>query len=483
MRKEIYIGLLVLGFLLGGCQDWLDVQPKISVQEKDIFSTEHGFKDVLTGFYIDMGSPELYGKNMTYGFVDILAKRYDNSIVASELYNYQGEYKIVKDAIWKKGYNIIANINNFLHFIDANHKVLKHEHYYEIMKGEALGLRAFLHFDLLRLFGPVYKENPDMESICYRVRMNKYATPRLAASLVVDSVLHDLLQAESLLEKHDSELFHADEYNENRNAFLVLRQLRMNIWAVRAMLARVYLYKGDPDSKKTAYNYAKAVIDSGHFSLMESNTDNRILFPEHIFSLHVYKLEKLLEPDFGMQSSNRLYALQSTIDELYEKGRGYATDFRQNNYYFQSSEDKLVLKKYDQSGYTGKYNGAEIVPLIRLSEMYYIVAECAEDVEESVKMLNEVRHFRAILESLDIQGGQAYDQLDSRPGFDMTKTMRVNELMKEYQKEFYGEGQLFWFYKRHFYRSFYHCPLTGGMQKENYIPQVPDDELVFGNSN
>ena len=75
MRTEIYIGLLVLGFFTAGCQDWLNVQPKTSVQEEDIFSTEYGFKDVLTGFYIDMGSQDLYGKNLTYGFVDFLAKR------------------------------------------------------------------------------------------------------------------------------------------------------------------------------------------------------------------------------------------------------------------------------------------------------------------------------------------------------------------------------------------------------------------------
>ena len=93
MRTEIYIGLLVLGFFTAGCQDWLNVQPKTSVQEEDIFSTEFGFKDVLTGFYIDMGSQDLYGKNLTYGFADFLAKRYDNTVVASELYNYQGEYK------------------------------------------------------------------------------------------------------------------------------------------------------------------------------------------------------------------------------------------------------------------------------------------------------------------------------------------------------------------------------------------------------
>ena len=138
MRTEIYIGLLVLGFFTAGCQDWLNVQPKTSVQEEDIFSTEFGFKDVLTGFYIDMGSQDLYGKNLTYGFADFLAKRYDNTVVASELYNYQGEYKNTKDAIWKKGYNIIANINNLLHFAEVNRGVLKHEHYYEIIKGEAL---------------------------------------------------------------------------------------------------------------------------------------------------------------------------------------------------------------------------------------------------------------------------------------------------------------------------------------------------------
>ena len=52
MRTEIYIGLLVLSFFTAGCQDWLNVQPKTSVQEEDIFSTEYGFKDVLTGFYM-----------------------------------------------------------------------------------------------------------------------------------------------------------------------------------------------------------------------------------------------------------------------------------------------------------------------------------------------------------------------------------------------------------------------------------------------
>lgn len=478
-----YIATALLALSLASCAKWLDVLPKTSVQEKEMFNSEYGFKDVLTGFYIYMGDQELYGRNLTYGFLDILARRYDNSVVAANLYNYEGDYKLAKDAMWSKGYTLIANINNFLHFVDANSDVIRTENYHDIMKGEALGLRAFVHFDLLRMFGPIYAENPDAASICYRTRMDKYATPRLPASEVADLVIEDLLAAEKLLETADNEQFGADEYNEDRDPFLVLRQLRMNIWAVRAMLARAYLYKGDSKSKTLAYDYAMQVIGAPHFQLAESNTENRILFSEHIFSLHVYEMDKLMESDFGSAASDRLFALQETLDELYEKSAGYSTDFRQNNYYFQSSEGKVVLRKFDQSGYIGKYDGAEIMPLIRLSEMYYIAAECTTDAEESAELLNTVRHARSIPESLDIQTTNAYDLPDSRPGYDTSKSMRINELMKEYQKEFYGEGQLFYFYKRHFYRTFFHCPLTTDMAAENYTPQLPDNEYIFGNNN
>ena len=142
----------------------------------------------------------------------------------------------------------------------------------------------------------------------------------------------------------------------------------------------------------------------------------------------------------------------------------------------------MVFKKFDQSGYADKYDGAEIMPLIRLPEMYYIAAECAIDASESADLLNTVRHYRSIPESLDIQAGQEYDEPDSRPDVDHSQTRRVNELMKEYQKEFYGEGQLFYFYKRHYYRNFFNCHLSGELQLEHYSPQIPDEEKIFGSN-
>ena len=72
------------------------------------------------------------------------------------------------------------------------------------------------------------------------------------------------------------------------------------------------------------------------------------------------------------------------------------------------------------------------MPLIRLSEVYYIAAECAEEPETRFGYLNEVRRHRFI------------PILDSRdPQIDLE-----NEIYKEYAKDFLGEGQLFFYMKR-----------------------------------
>lgn len=44
---------------------------------------------------------------------------------------------------------------NILDHIHADNGVLLTPGMYEIIRGECLALRAFLHFDLMRLFGPV----------------------------------------------------------------------------------------------------------------------------------------------------------------------------------------------------------------------------------------------------------------------------------------------------------------------------------------
>lgn len=225
----------------------------------------------------------------------------------------------------------------------------------------------------------MYSENPTGKAIPYRVSFDLKATPVLPADQVITYVLKDLHEADSLLEVSDSKSFKIpNTYDKDYNAFESSRQLRMNVYAVRAMLARVYLYKGDADSKAKALTYAREVVESDYFGLHEDNS-NPVLFGEHIFGLNVYELDKLLEEDGKYktqipegQLSEAYYILRTkeNFDEQYETGSRGSFDIRANTAAFKNvSGDgdkryKLCLK-YDQSKYTSnssQYSGKMCCP-------------------------------------------------------------------------------------------------------------------------
>ena len=110
-----------------------------------------------------------------------------------------------------------------------------------------------------------------------------------------------------------------------------------------------------------------------------------------------------------------------------------------------TDDTKKILSKYDQTGYasdhlpnyTGAYSGADVMPLIRIPEMYYIMAECDPDPQSSAEILDMVRFKRGIASSDATDGGKGYDEPDTREGFDSGHTRRINEVMREYLKEYY----------------------------------------------
>ena len=71
----------------------------------------------------------------------------------------------------------------------------------------------------------------------------------------------------------------------------------------------------------------------------------------------------------------------------------------------------------------------KLIPLIRMTEMYYIIAETATDETEALDALNTVLFNRGVKELED-------------------KTQLAGMLRDEYRREFFGEGQLFFYYKR-----------------------------------
>src|SRR5690606_5044055 len=104
-----------------------------------------------------------YGKTLTCEFVDILAQYYpihqdavNNRELAQHIYTSSGNLSKLQN-IWGTAYNLIANTNLIIRNCEDRREVLSDD-YYGIIKGEALALRAMLHFDLFRLFGPSYSK-------------------------------------------------------------------------------------------------------------------------------------------------------------------------------------------------------------------------------------------------------------------------------------------------------------------------------------
>ena len=89
-KKLIYIIILIACM---GCNDWLDVQPRTEMKEEAIFQTEDGFKEALIGVYIQLASTNLYGKNTSMHFTELLA-----NVWYPEQNSSKVEYNITK---WK----------------------------------------------------------------------------------------------------------------------------------------------------------------------------------------------------------------------------------------------------------------------------------------------------------------------------------------------------------------------------------------------
>ena len=169
MKRTIYY--MIIGYLLlgTGCSDWLSVNPKDKVEQKEMFSDENGFKNALIGNYIMLKDSKLYGKTLTMEFCENLAQHWKTNPQAIDGYTAAYDYKNTEveeliEEIYGKFYNTIVNINNLLDYVDNG--VLTSD-MHDLIKGEALAMRAFCHLDILRLFGPIPGEQTKDRILSY----------------------------------------------------------------------------------------------------------------------------------------------------------------------------------------------------------------------------------------------------------------------------------------------------------------------------
>lgn len=182
MKKNIIYSLsLFLLLSLSACNQWLEVEPKTEIKSDKMFENETGFRDALIGCYMMMADSTLYGRESTVCFLMC----WHSSMTWPRTILTTISSSTVMKAI--PGPSTVSGKNLPHHRqperaarSERRKKAILHPTTYGIIKGEAIGLRAFLHFELLRIFGWGNLENQpsnlDKLSIPYVTEYSKVLT-------------------------------------------------------------------------------------------------------------------------------------------------------------------------------------------------------------------------------------------------------------------------------------------------------------------
>lgn len=504
--KKRYITIILAAVLSGGltsCNDWLDVEQNTEKKAEHMFETYDGFKGALSGCYSDLIQSSLYGTKLTITdieglsslwILDVGNSNYDDEMRTTAYfrehdYSHDLTEKAIRN-IYAAFYNTIMEANMIIRAIPEYGRNIPDAKSRAVVEGEAYAIRALCQLDILRLFGqlPVgaskQVELPYSEIASIDDPVNYYSFEAYVKKLEAD-----FDKAASLLKENDPVCTYTLEQLNNvgtekyedvkvNDDFMQSRQYRMNYWAVRALQARMYMYLGQTGK---AHDIALEVInattpDGKKVATLSSNTDYG--FPpaeesvdhprqyaspsESLFGVYMKDLSTLNKSLFGDTDPNssawpdRTYLMPEKMWEDLFSGLDKGTDVRML-YEWQNVKDLQKEPYYMLMKYAVKESG--MIPIIRLSEVYLIAVEGAPSLEEANRLYTEYLKSKNSI-------APTYASVDALKA----------ELEKEYRREFFGEGQLFFYYKRNNTKRIWSNE-DADMQENDYILPLPNTEF------
>ncbi len=487
--KKIFI-IILTTLLIVSCNEWFDVRPSSEITDSEMFSKEQGFYRALIGTYIGMTNGSIYGRELTYGAIEILSQSFtpvsstDTKYTSLLEYKYNDDFaKPVYESTFAQAYTVIANINYLLANVEGQESMFP-EHYYEMIVAEMKALRAYLHFDLLRLFAPSpTAADKNVKAIPYADSYIRGGHKQLTLGEVLSNIKEDLIEASNILKIHDP-YFYMEDVGEESSAYVPINQAlkdggfsysrrsRMNYYAINALLARIYLYEGD---YQNALDKAKIPIESELFPIESFTSTDAIGRKGLVFFLYDVNLSVKSAEVFSQSSRHRFSIPDYYLSYLFEEDVYELTDFRRIHQF--SSRDLEMAVFLNKYFYFGTNSSLATIPMIRISEMYYIASEAAFKLGYQAEALDYINFVRKKLIGKTPENELSIENF-SNPNFNFEK-----EIEKEYKKEFLGEGQLFYYFKR-LNRTVF-TGINGREVKISdypnvYVLPIPEREIEYG---
>lgn len=403
MKTNIFIFFIAF-FLLStvGCDD-LEYFPSDQLTSQTVQSSPELLKNVTIGTYSRLRErnyvrlrhflQELPGDDLAW------CKQSGDHICNT--YGYQ---HIVNSSaalqFWQQAYYGIFSANKTIEIID---NIENSTDELQQLKGENLFLRALMHYDLVRLFGRPYSQNPETNlGVMIIDKTDQQELPaRSTVKETFEFIVADLLQAAELMKENKTPIFASKEV----------------AWA---MLARIYLYM---ENYSKATEYADKVINSGRYKLVNTGQLSKYytLLPENntetIFAIKLQTSENMGKNGIGSLYHEdggwgEIYATKTFLQLIYQNPNDERIKFLDPKFTRNAAGNKIPSST-EESGYVVeqrlgyskyfnlKYTLQEGVKMlsspvvVRLAEMYLIKAEAFSKTpgkeSDAIQMVNIIR--------------------------------------------------------------------------------------------
>lgn len=430
LKRLSYIVCAVI--IMSSCSDdYLETTTETNVSDVKVTSSIQGLESIMNGVYrklyqtyeSSVSGQGIMALNWRYDLrcEDIAFNRNAGTFYMDYKLWYNGAPYSTTHQNWSFYYNIILNTNLILDNIEN----FSSNDLYNKVKGQALAMRAWSYFRLIRLYQHTYIGSEDKPGVILRLKANADPMPRASVKDVYTQIDTDLNDALTLLK------------DESRG-----RKSNINYAVAAGIKARVCLEKNEWGD---AANYAKEARKG--YSLMTTN-DYKAGFndtknSEWIWGVGIsadqtvswHSLYTVITsnplPDGSLLNYNDYNWFYGVNKDLYALMQD--NDIRKDLFNPTDSRFNYIHNKFQiKENFTGDY------PLMRASEMLLIEAEASyRNDQEGVAqgLLKELYTARAKDKSLvtDIT---------------LTGTDLLDEILLQRRIELWGEGFRFFDLKR-----------------------------------
>jgi hypothetical protein len=413
--KKIIVLSICISFLFSGCVK--EVLPSDATTTNTLIQTKEGLTSAVNGAYA------LFKDHVTFnGTSDdnlmYLRQYFQVSDFASDdavcgqvtedpfFYSFSLNHSPAQTNtryFWYISYKIINDANTVIEAVSKNGSP---DDFTKQLLGECYFLRAFAHFNLVRLFAKPYSVDPSAQGVILRLSTSEASQKaRATVGEVYDAVIADAEQAATLM-------------NQQRGVEFASKE------ASWALLSRVYLYKED---NAKAIEFSDKVINSGRFTLetkdgyptmfANAKTSSETIFCIAFTTLEDYgkfgSIASMIYSD-GNSGWGEEYASQSLRDTMSSQ----PDDVRWSYIIPLKVNDEVQKKNGIEIYYVSKFSFQEGSPtlsspvMFRLAEMYLNRAEAkvkSGDIAgglDDVDMIRSNRGLEAALYSQAVPPGK-----------------------------------------------------------------------------